>query len=164
MPHGCSLSLHETSCNEMHMPHELTPKWTGLEFSDTSISTAQCMFVRHTARWGRTDICHLSKGTSVRKVTGLSSKCLQLLPWTVSSDFHYIFTCSLCCLSAAPGIHLGVVRVHKSEYCQLLPIWIPKTNIIRFRCIRKIMWSHFQQSLPNFCHGYQGEKITQRSQ
>lgn len=155
MPHGCSLSLHETGCNKMHMPHELTPKWIGLKFPDTFISTAQmCLWdTQQGGRRGRTDVCHLSKGTNGRNVTGLSSKYLQFLPWTVSSDFHYIFTCSLS-LSAVPGVHLGVVRVHKSVWdCQLLPIWIPKTNITRFRCIRKIIWSYFQKSLPNFCHG-----------
>lgn len=54
--------------------------------------------------------------------------------------------------------------INLSECCQLLPIWIPTHDIIRFRCIRKRIWFYFQKSLPNFCRGYQREQITWRSQ
>lgn len=166
MPHGCSLPLHETSYKKPHMPHEFTPKWIGLNFPDSSISTAQHVWLWDTqqdGRKGRTDVWHLTAGTNSRKVTGFSSKFLQLLSWAVSSDVHYVFTYSLCCLSAAPSIHLGVVRVHKSVW--VLPTVThmnSKHDIIRFRCIRKRIWSYFQKSLRGSCHGYQWEYITWR--
>lgn len=88
-----------------------------LNFPEYSISTAQHVWLwdsQQDSRRGRTDVCRLSPEANRRKVISFSSKVLQLFSWTVSSDLRYIFTCSLCCLSAAPGTHLGVVSVHKS--------------------------------------------------
>lgn len=81
MPHGCSLSLHETSGNKMHMPHELTPKWIGLKCPDTFISTAQrvCETCSKVAGGVGQMSATCQKEPMARKVSGFSSKYLQLL-------------------------------------------------------------------------------------
>lgn len=166
MPHGCSLSLHETSCNKMHMPHDLTPKWIGLKFPDISISTAQYVFVRHAARWQEawTDVCHcLKEPMAVRSLDfhpNIFNCFHELYPLTF---IIYSLAAFAACLLFLVYIWVLSGSINLSECCQLLPIWIPKPNITGFRFIRKRIWSYFQNSLSNFCHGYQGEQITWRS-
>lgn len=125
MPHGCSLSLHETSGNKMHMPHELTPKWIGLKCPDTFISTAQ-------------RVCETC--SKVAGGVGQMSALVKRNQWPGRSvDFHpsifncfhelYPLTFIIYSLEAFVACQLFLVyiwvlsgSINLSEYCQLLPI------------------------------------------
>lgn len=76
MLHGCSLSLHETFSKKSPWPMSLLQNESG------SVSPVLPLgrTVGHPAKWqkGKTDICHLTTGTNSRKVTGFSSRSLQL--------------------------------------------------------------------------------------
>lgn len=118
MPHGCSLSLHETNCRKSTWPMSsllsrlgsisLTPPFPQLNMCDCETPSKTAGGVRQMSA------TRLQEPIAGRSLDFHPYFLMKLPSWTVPSDFHYIFTNSLCCLSAAPVMCLGVVRVHKS--------------------------------------------------